>query len=388
MGNRVLTGKHIMMSNEAMVEGAIAAGCNFYAGYPITPQNEVLERMSERMPQVGRVFIQMEDEMASIGACYGAAIAGHKVMTSTSGPGFCLMQEFISLAAYNEVPIVIANVGRVSPGTGVVSLPHMGDIMQARFGGNGDYEIIAIAPSSAQESFDFTIMAFNLAETWRVPTIILSDAMHGHMREKVIIPTQEEIDQRVVKRRNPTDEEKSREEFFTREENGKFIIPAMPTLGTDYYPLWYSTIMHNKMSLPILDSESAFSEVKCLCEKITKNEDKICQVAEYYLDDAEIAVIAYGLPFRSALRAVQESRSLGIKVGLLRLITVWPFAQAAVTKVAKRVKHVIVPEINLGQLFIEIERAVVKCNAQAHLVPQIGKLHEPHTILNKIKEVL
>ncbi|MCP4134075.1 MAG: 2-oxoacid:acceptor oxidoreductase subunit alpha [bacterium] len=388
MDKRLSPGTHVLMANEAMAEGAIAAGCRFFAGYPITPQNEVPETMSKKLPLVGGTFIQMEDEMASIGACYGAAMTGEKVMTSTSGAGFCLMQEFISLAAYNEVPMVIGNVGRVSPGSGIVSLPHMGEVNQARWGGNGDYEIIALAPATAQESFDFAIEAFNLAEKWRTPVVILSDAFHGHIREKVVVPTDEELAERIVVRKEATEEDITRNIYYSCKVGDEIFTPPLPKIGSDYFPAWSTTISHNNTGFPNFDAGIHLADTQTICDKLTKNNEEICRVDSYYMDDAEVAVIAYGLPFRTALRAVRELRSEGVKAGLLRLITVWPFAETAVTEAAKQVKNIIVPEINLGQLFIEVERAAAKEGTACHLIPQIGRLHEPKEIIAKIKEVI
>ncbi|MDY6965372.1 MAG: 2-oxoacid:acceptor oxidoreductase subunit alpha [Halobacteriota archaeon] len=383
----IRTGTHVITGNDAMIEGAIVAGCRFFAGYPITPQNEVPEMFSVRLPEVGGNFIQMEDEIASIAAVVGASLAGTKAMTSTSGPGFSLMQEYISQAAQSEIPIVVGNVQRTGPGSGIVSVPHHGDVMQARYGGNGDYEIIALAPATAQESFDLTIEAFNLAETWRTPAIILSDAMLGHCREKVVIPSAEEIKERVVERKIAPEK---RFKPFTYEEKGELIVPPPLQLGTHAFPFWLPTVSHNEFGIPILDTvpQGSFKMVQRLCDKITKNEEKITRTQSYYMDDADVAVIAYGLPARTGLRAVREAREQGIKAGLLRLLTIWPFASSAVEKAAESVKSIIVPEINMGQLFIEIDRVAAKNGISAHLITQISKLHEPHEILSKIKEVI
>lgn len=383
---RVMSGTHVLMGNHAIVEGAIAAGCRFFAGYPITPQNEIPERMSERLPQAGGTFIQMEDEIASIAACYGASLAGAKAMTSTSGPGFSLMQEFISLIAMNEIPVVICDVQRTGPGSGIVSLPHQGDVMQSRWGGNGDYEVIAIAPATSQEAFDFTIDAFNLAEEWRTPAIILSDAFHGHIMEKVVIPPEDEIEKRVIQRKESTVDPK-RYIPFTRPERGEFSIPPPPKIGTPYFPAWLPSVTHNELSFPILDERGAFRAVRTICEKIRRNEEKITRVEKYFLDDADVAVVTYGLPYRTAMRAVKEARENGIKAGLLRLVTVWPFASREIAKLAEGIKKIIVPEINLGQIFFEVERVASRYGAKVELLPQIAKLHEPKEILAKIKEV-
>lgn len=386
MNRAILTGTHVMMGNHAMIEGAIAAGCRFFAGYPITPQNEVPERMSERMPEAGGTFIQMEDEIGSIAACIGASLAGVKAMTSSSGPGISLKQECISWAASVEIPLVIANVQRTGPGSGIVSLPHHGDMMQARFGGNGDYQVITIAPASSQELFDMMIDAFNYAELWRVPVIVMSDAFLGHILEKIVIPTEDEINKRVVQRRQPTGEP-GRLIPFTYESQGQLVVPPPPVMGTKYFPAWVPSVTHNERGIPILDERGSFKMVQRLCDKILKNEDKIVKTESYYLDDADVVVVAYGLPFRTSLRAVRDARKKGIKAGLLRLVTVWPFANNAVSKAVEGKKAVIVPEINFGQVFIEIERAAAKKCVPAYLIPQISKLHEPKEVLSKIEEV-
>ena len=382
----IRTGTHVITGNDAMIEGAISAGCRFFAGYPITPQNEVPEMFSVRLPEVGGNFIQMEDEIGSIAAVVGASLAGAKAMTSTSGPGFSLMQEYISQAAQSEIPIVVGDVQRTGPGSGIVSVPHHGDVMQARYGGNGDYEIIAVAPSTAQESYDLTIEAFNLAEKWRTPAIILSDAMLGHCREKVIIPPADELKKNIIERKIAP---KKGFKAFSYEENGEVKVPPPLQLGTYAFPFWLPTVSHNEFGIPVMDTvpEGSLKMVRRLCDKIIKNEQKITISESYYLDDADVAVIAYGLPSRTGLRAVREARAEGIKAGLLKLKTVWPFAETEVQKVAESVKSIVVPEINMGQLFIEIDRIAAKNNISAHLVIQISKLHEPHEILSKIKEV-
>ena len=382
----VLTGKHLMMGNSAMVEGALAAGCKFFAGYPITPQNEVPERMSRRLPEVDGIFLQMEDEIASIAAIIGASIAGTRAMTSTSGPGFSLMQECMSWAACIELPIVVGDVQRTGPGSGIVSLPHHGDIMQARFGGNGDYEVITLAPSSCQELFEYTFEAFNLADKWRTPVVVLSDSWLGHTHEKVIIPSKEEMEKKIVPREKGSPDAT---QFFTtgKKRYTKFKIPPTPQIGTPYFPRWLPSVTHSEMGIPVEDGKISNKMVNAICKKITNNEDEICMHKEYYMDDAEYAIIAYGIPVRTGLRAVRDARKEGIKIGLLKLITVWPFPSKKVQELAKNVKHVFLPEINLGQLLPEVERVVCKEGVSVTFIPQISKLHEPKEIMKAIQGV-
>ena len=257
----VLTGTHLLEGNVAMAEGCIAAGCRFFAGYPITPQSEVPEHMAKRLPEVGGVFMQMEDEIASISAVVGATITGKKAMSSTSGPGFALMQETLSWANLIEMPLVVADVQRVGPGSGVVSLPTHGDVTQIKRGGNGEYEVIAIAPASCQELFDFSIIAFNLAEKWRTPTFILSDAWLGHMREKVVIPEPEEIKKLIVPRPEyipKENETEGRPQIYTiaNKDFTEFNIPAFPPLGSKKFPYWWITLTHSQISGMITETPS------------------------------------------------------------------------------------------------------------------------------------
>lgn len=383
------------MGNAAFVEGAIAAGCKFFAGYPITPQNEIPERMSWRMPQVGGVFMQMEDELASIAAVIGASAAGTKACTSTSGPGFCLMQECISWAACIELPLVISDVQRTGPGSGIVSLPHHSDVMQAHYGGNGDYVLPTYAPSSCQELYDFAIDAFNTAEIYRTPVIILSDAWLGHVYEVLRYATPEELEKRVIPRKLPEGDPQFYIPFTRKDkQTGDFIISPTYQLGTVYMPWWVPSVSHNPVGLPIEgdtmqeDEIPSYAMVEAVNDKILKNEEKIVQTEEWFLDDADVVIVCYGLPARTAKRSVKDLRKEGLKVGLLRLKTLWPFPAKKMTEVAQAVKKVIVPELNWGQLFIEIERYAAKEGAKAWLVKQISKLHEPKEISSKVKEVL
>lgn len=379
-------GKTVLIGNFAMVEGALAAGCRFFAGYPITPQNDVPEKMSVRLPQLGGRFIQMEDEIGSISAVIGASFAGVKAMTSTSGPGFSLMQESLSWAACVEIPIVVCDVQRTGPGSGIVSLPHQSDIIQAQYGGNGEYKVIAYAPSSCQELFDFTFDAFNDAEKWRVPVYVFSDAWLGNVRERVIIPSLEEINEKIIPRK-PMPDDMSKWIPFSRKVGDKIEVPdAVPTLGYDSFPDWVSSVTHNPTGIASEEGLVSYKMIEAICDKITKNEDSICKTKSYFLDDADIAVVTYGFPSRPALAAVQEARKAGIKVGLLRLLTVWPFPTKIMQELSEKVKKVIDVEMNWGQMLVWMQANLAE-GTQLKFVPQISKLHEPKEILDKIKEV-
>ncbi len=383
------------MGNAAFVEGAIAAGCRFFAGYPITPQNEIPERMSWRMPQAGGVFMQMEDELASIAAVIGASAAGTKACTSTSGPGFCLMQECVSWAANIELPLVISDVQRTGPGSGIVSLPHHSDVMQAHYGGNGDYILPTYAPSSCQELYDFAIEAFNTSEIYRTPVIILSDSWLGHVYEVVNFATSEELEKRNIPRKLPEGNPQTYIPFTRKnKKTGEFLISPTYQIGTEYMPFWVPSVSHNPMGLPIegdtmqQDEIPSYAMVEAVNDKIIKSEEKIVQTEEFMTDDADVVVVCYGLPARSSKRAVRDLRAEGIKTGMLRLKTLWPFPIKKMTEMAQAVKKFVVPEINWGQLFIEIERYAAKEGSRAWLLKQISKLHEPKSIVAKVKEVL
>ncbi|MHA1266273.1 MAG: transketolase C-terminal domain-containing protein [Candidatus Helarchaeota archaeon] len=388
-------GKYVWMANTAMVEGALAAGCRFFAGYPITPQNEVPERMSKRLPQVGGRFIQMEDEIGSISAVIGASMGGLKAMTSTSGPGFSLMQESISWAASIEIPIVIGEVQRTGPGAGIVSLPHHSDIIQAHYGGNGEYQVIAFAPATCQELFDFTIDAFNAAETWRVPAIIFSDSWLGHIHEEVNIPPLDELNKRIVPRKYITYDSDGqplpRNKYhpftsYNKKENC-YISDIPPNITTDYFPEWLPAVTHSSQGIPSEFQEASEAMVNAINKKILANEEKIVRYQEYFTDDADVALVCYGLPFRTGLRSVKQSRAEGIKAGLFRLITVWPFARQAIRQLSQKVKRILVPEINIGQLVIWVE-AAVEDGTVVEAIPAISRLHEPKELLDKIKEAV
>lgn len=380
MAKDVLTGIHFLSGNYACVEGAIAAGCRFYAGYPITPSNEIAERMSVRLPQVGGVYIQMEDELASMAALVGASWGGAKPMTATSGPGFSLMQENIGLAAMMETPCVVVDVMRGSPSTGLPTAVGQADVMQARWGSHGDYEIIALSPSSPQESFDFTIKAFNLAERWRVPAIVLLDEVVGHMWERVVIPPKEEI--RLVFRKRPT---KPREEFLPYKAD-KDLVPEMPIAGEGYR--FHTTgLTHNIKGYPDTTARAQALLVRRLVDKIRKNAEKIIDIEEQYIEDAEVILISYGISYRVCQYVLDKVRSDGLKVGIIKLNTIWPFPERRIQELAKQIRAFIVVEINLGQIVFEVER-VAHGQCETILVPHAGgHIHDPEDIHNVIKDL-
>ena len=375
-------GKHLMMGNIAMSEGAIAAGLKFFGGYPITPSTEVIEHLSVRLPQIGGVCMQMEDEIASINSVIGASLVGAKAMTATSGPGLSLMTETISMAANLEIPFVFCDVQRNGPGTGYVTEPHHNDIGLMRFAGNGEFQVITLAPMSCQELYDLTITAFNFAETYRCPVFIMSDAYLGHLHEVVNIPKQEAVIKRVIDRELPNDFTKK---FSYKDENdGKYVIPKPPVMGTDYCPGMFLSQPHNYEGLP---TPKPLKFIEMMIDKITSNIDKISLTESYKLDDAEIVIIAYGLPVRTSYRAVDLARKEGIKVGIFRLITIWPFPDKKVKETVKNVKAVIVPELNYTGVIAEQVERVTELNTPVIRIPNACEIHHPHDILKVIKEV-
>ncbi|MGB7491058.1 MAG: 2-oxoacid:acceptor oxidoreductase subunit alpha, partial [Thermoanaerobaculia bacterium] len=346
----VLTGSHYLDGDFACGEGAMAAGCRFVAGYPITPSTEVVERISRRFPTLGGTFIQMEDELASMAAVVGAAWTGSKTMTVTSGPGFSLMMENIGLAAMMETPCVVVNVQRGGPSTGLPTMVGQGDVMQARWGSHGDYEVIALSPQSPQEAFDLTIDAFNLAEIYRVPVMFLMDECVGHMTEKVVIPEAEAIE---IEPRRLT--EKSPESFDPYQvEEGQ--LPEFARAG-DGYRFHTTGLTHDEHGYPEMSVECQEVNVSRLVGKIRDNADSIVRFEEEGVEDADVVVVAYGITARVARLAVEEARSQGLKVGFLRLVVIWPFPEKRIRELAGSVGAFVVPEINYGQIALEVERA-------------------------------
>jgi 2-oxoglutarate ferredoxin oxidoreductase subunit alpha len=372
----------LMQGNEACAEGAIAAGVRFFAGYPITPSNEIANIMSRRLPEVGGKFIQMEDEIGSLAAVVGASLTGVKAMDATSGPGFSLKMENVGLACMAEVPLVLVNVQRVGPSIGMATSPAQGDVMQARYGSHGDYALIVLSPSSVQEMFDFTVKAVDLSERFRVPVILLADQVVGHMREKAELPPYEEV--KTSYRPEPT---MPPEEYYPYrgDERG---VPPMAKFGTPYH--WYAnTSSHNEDSFQAT-SDYAVSRklIERLTNKIERNKKEITEVRREFLDDAEIVVLAYGCTARPARGAVLKSRSEGIKAGFLRPIVLWPVPEEEIRKAADTARAVIVPEMNMGQYVHPVREACYRGRAKVFSLPKVGG--EPFSsgeILQKIREV-
>lgn len=373
-------GTYFMMGNEACALGAIVAGCRFFAFYPITPANEIAEHMSILLPKVKGIYIQMEDEISSIASVIGASWAGNKAMTATSGPGFTLMQENIGYAAMTETPCVIVDVQRCGPSTGTPPLPMQGDIYQARHGSHGEYPIIALAPSSVGDMFIITIEAFNLAETYRTPVILLSDALVGHLMESIEIPDVSTI--KIVERKKP---ERPCEEarYFLNED-----VAPMPIFGFGY-KAHVTGSTHNGMGFRNVEDPIFVDEVvRTLYRKIEKHKDDIVKVEAKYLDDAEVVLLAYGSVARSALHAVKLARKEGMKVGFVRLITLWPFADAMIYDIARKVEKIVVLENNMGQIVNNV-RSVAAGYTQVEFLPPriLGTIHEPKYIIDYLRRL-
>jgi len=339
----------LLQGNEAIVEGAIAAGCRFFAGYPITPASEISELMSLRLPQMDGTFIQMEDEIAGIGAAIGASLAGVKSMTATSGPGFSLMQENIGFACVAEVPCVIVNVMRGGPSTGLPTSPAQGDVMQARWGTHGDHPIIVLAVSCVADCFDITVHAFNLSEKYRLPVIVLSDEVVSHTRESMELPAPGQVE--VVDRIKPS----VPPDWYVPYEDNSRGVPPMAAFG-DGYRHHVTGLIHDPKGFPTQNPKEVAAFMDRQFRKIGNGFGEIMLTKEYLLDDADVAVIAYGSVARSSRRAVADARRKGIKAGVLQLVTLFPFPKGAVTKILRRCRAVVVPEMNIGQMSREIKR--------------------------------
>ncbi|MCK4791217.1 MAG: 2-oxoacid:acceptor oxidoreductase subunit alpha [Desulfobacteraceae bacterium] len=375
----VLTGEHFMTGDIACAEGALAAGCLFFGGYPITPATEIAEHMSARLPEVGGTFIQMEDEMAAMASVIGASCAGVKSMTATSGPGFSLMMENIGLAICTETPCVLANVQRAGPSTGLPTQGAQGDMLQARWGSHGHYEIIALAPLSPQETFYQTITAFNLSEKYRIPVLIMTDEIVGHLSEQVIIPEEKAI--KTISRPKP----KGRKDRFKPYEPGSNGVAPMAIAGQGYN-IHVTGLTHDERGYPVMTVEAQDEMIARLVGKIRQNLDDIIMTEGYRLDDAEIVIVSYGVSARTSLAAVDEAREQGIKVGFLRLITIWPFPEDQIRKLAERVKGFVTVEINMGQIHLEVERCAGG-KAPAFLVGHPGgTIIPPERVIETIKQ--
>jgi 2-oxoglutarate ferredoxin oxidoreductase subunit alpha len=376
----VLTGVHFLDGDHSCSEGAIAAGCRFVAGYPITPSTEVVERIAERFPFIGGIFIQMEDELASSIAIQGAVWAGKKAMTVTSGPGFSLMMEHIGFAAMTETPCVFVNVQRAGPSTGLPTQPAQGDMMQARWGSHGDYGIIALSPNSPQECFDLTIKAFNLAERFRVPVMFMMDECVGHMTERVVIPPAHEIE--IYPRRFY---EGLKTEYLPYRANGE-LVPSMVKAG-DGYRIHITGLTHDERGYPSMTVGAQETLIRRLLSKLKLNADKIVEYQEDQVEGADIVVVTYGITSRVAIPAIEQARKEGLKVGHLRLVVVWPFPEKRIARLAEKINGFVVPELNYGQIVREVERCAAGM-APVKLVPHAGgTVHNPKDIYDAIKNL-
>jgi 2-oxoglutarate ferredoxin oxidoreductase subunit alpha len=379
MAREVMTGSHFVNGDWACAEGAVSAGCRFYAAYPITPATEIAERLAQRFPSLGGKFIQFEDEIGAMASVLGASFSGLKAMTATSGPGISLMLENLGLAVMTEAPCVVVNVMRGGPSTGQPTGGAQGDVMQCRWGMHGDVEIIALAPSSVQEMYDLTVEAFNLSEAYRVPVFLLSDANIGHMYEKLVIPEVDEL--RIVDRKKPTVPPKDYRPY----EADESMVPPMASFGDGYR--FYSTgLTHNEMGYPDTSVEAQDRLVRRLSDKIRRNVDRITRVDRMMVDDCDVLVVAYGITARSAATAVKQAREQGLKAGLLRLVTLWPFPDKVLEELAGRVKGVVVVEMNYGQLVREVERAVRP--VPVRFLPKLGENpHSPAEIFEAVRRM-
>ena len=371
----------LMQGNEACVEGAIAAGMRFFAGYPITPSTEIAELSSEKLPCVGGKFIQMEDEIASMAAIIGASLTGLKSMTATSGPGFSLKQENLGYAGITEVPCVVVNVQRGGPSTGLPTSPAQGEIMQARWGTHGDHPVIALTPSSVRETFDLTIRAFNLSEKYRIPVILLMDEVIGHMRERVELPDTSELE--IIDRKRPA----SNKEDYKAYKADEDLIPPMANFG-EGYRYHVTGLVHDETGFPSNSSVVADKLVRRLADKIEMHKDDIIQWEEQNTEDADIVIVSIGGVSRAADTAMKMLRIKGLKVGTFRPITVWPFPEKRLEELAEKVNTFVVAEMNLGQMVLEVER-IIKNKAKIERVNKVnGEAIYPEEIVTKIEEVL
>ena len=370
----------LMQGNEAAVEGAIAAGMRFFAGYPITPSTEIAEGCARRLPQEGGKFIQMEDELASIAAVLGASAAGMKAMTATSGPGFSLMQENIGYGAMAEIPCVIVDVQRAGPSTGLPTSPSQGDLMQARWGTHGDHPVIALSPASVLETYTLMIRAFNLSEKYRTPVIFLMDEIVGHMREGVELPNPNDL---IINQRKMSFHDGANKQCYFVPE-GRFV-PAMKPFGHgERYNI--TGLAHDASGFPTNDTEVAGKLFRRLLDKVEKNTDHICRVEEYAMEDADTAVICFGGTTRAVMEAVLSARSRGLKVGMFRPITVWPFPEKALKARLAQLKRVLMVEHNNGQMLLEVQR-IVGGSVPVDFLGRInGTVITPEEILKKLEE--
>lgn len=371
----------LMQGNEACAEGALAAGVRFFGGYPITPSTEIAESMALLLPKVGGKFIQMEDEIASMAVVLGASLAGKKVLTATSGPGFSLKQELVGYAAMAEIPVVIANVQRVGPSTGQPTSPAQGDVMQARWGTHGDHPMIALSPWTVRETFDATVLAVNYAERFRTPVILLLDEIVGHLREKVVLPEPHEIE--IYPRRRP---DSTRAEGYEPYRPAADLVPNVADFGSGAR-IHVTGLVHDETGFPSGSPAVTEASIRRLHEKIERAQAEITHYDAFFMEDAELAVVSYGGTARTAYEAVRAARARGIKAGMVRLMTVWPFADALIRGVAEKVDKILVPELNYGQLVHEVERAAGgRCDVRL-LAKYNTEIFTPQEILEALERL-
>lgn len=373
-------GIHFLDGNTAVAEGAVTAGCRFYGGYPITPSNEIAEYMSYRLPQVGGKFIQMEDEIGSIMSVLGASAAGVKAMTATSGPGFSLMQEEIGLGSMLEIPALIVDVMRAGPSTGIPTLLGQGDILQAKYGSHGDYEVVAYLPANPQEAFDFTIKAINAAERYRVVAVVLSDQLVGHMYGKVRVPEFDEIE--IIERPKPTVPPDQYLPYDSR-----YLVPPMAIAGTGYRSN-NESLTHTDKGYPTTDRDASFKLIMRLVRKIRENEKEIAEWEEYLLDDAEYVIVSYGSTSGSVRRAIKVLRTQGYRVGMLRPKTAWPFPGWVVENLVSRgVQKFVTVEVNMGKMY-HVVKEFSKGVPVEHVPYAPGYIPEPDYVINNVRKVI
>ncbi|MEM1583481.1 MAG: 2-oxoacid:acceptor oxidoreductase subunit alpha [Nitrososphaerota archaeon] len=368
-------GTYFMMGNIACAEAALIAGCEFYAGYPITPSNEIAEHMSRRMPQLGRHFIQMEDEIGSIVAVLGASAAGVKAMTATSGPGFSLMMETIGLSAMLELPCVIIDVQRAGPSTGIPTFVGQGDVMQARWGSHGDYELVVYAPSAVQEFFDLTIEAFNTSEWLRIPVVVLSDEVVGHMYGRLVVPEYDKI--KIVNRKRYNG---PKDQYLPY--SCEALVPPFVAAG-DGYRIHMTGLTHDERGYPSLEIEDSHKLIDRLVMKVRKNSKHLWKYETLYADDADVVVVTFGITARSTEEAVKRARAEGLKVGMIKLLTLWPFPEDPVKIASQYARRLLVAEINMGQLIHPV-REVAECPVAGINYP-VGYAPPPEYILDGIR---
>ncbi|MEG0642149.1 MAG: 2-oxoacid:acceptor oxidoreductase subunit alpha [Romboutsia sp.] len=377
MGKKV----KLLQGNEACVHGAIHAGMKFFAGYPITPSTEIAEISSIMLPRIKGTFIQMEDEIASMSAIIGGSIAGKKAMTATSGPGFSLKQEAIGYACITETPCVIVNVQRSGPSTGLPTSPSQGDLMQARWGTHGDHSLIVLSPTTVSDTYELTVKAFNYAEKYRIPVILLLDEVIGHMREKVDLTALESLE--VIERKKATC---SKEEFNAYEIT-EDLIPGMEEIGNGF-KFHVTGLVHDETGFPTNSTKVAHQLFTRLTDKIEKNLDDILLYEEYCTEDCELLIVTFGCMVRCSKEVVNNMREKGIKIGLLAIKTVWPFPEKIVKEFSKKVDYIFVPEMNMGQMILEVERIVKNDCLVIGINKYNGEIITPEEITSSIEEVI